>query len=153
MSDIGPDAVNQTAPEKTPSPDYLHPSGRVMLPGFDCLSVAKDIIALADADELEVLDAAIRTRRWELGKLPPDDRPVEGIEHPQESAAVSEILERRSYEDGELVLEKRAYVRKDGSQKWRGPYWYYRFRQGGRQRAIYLGKTDEPEAKLAEKRA
>jgi hypothetical protein len=33
----------------------------------------------------------------------------------------------------------------------RGPYWYFHYRDGGRQRTLYLGKTDNPEAKVDEK--
>jgi hypothetical protein len=31
----------------------------------------------------------------------------------------------------------------------RGPYWYFHYREGGRQRTRYVGKTDEPEAALS----
>jgi hypothetical protein len=30
------------------------------------------------------------------------------------------------------------------------PYWYFHFREGGKQRTKYLGKTDDPEAKVDE---
>ena len=29
---------------------------------------------------------------------------------------------------------------KDGSMKEHGPYWYFRYHEGGRQRTLYLGK-------------
>ena len=32
----------------------------------------------------------------------------------------------------------------------RGPYWYFHYRQGGRQRTLYIGKTENPEAKVDE---
>ena len=48
-------------------------------------------------------------------------------------------------------METRTYWRKDGSVSERGPYWYFHYREGGRQRTVYVGKTDEPEDKLVEK--
>jgi hypothetical protein len=51
-----------------------------------------------------------------------------------------------------LQLEGRAYRRrKDGEVTERGPYWYFHYREGGRQRTLYIGKTDNPEAKVDEK--
>jgi hypothetical protein len=48
-------------------------------------------------------------------------------------------------------LEGRTYRRKkDGQLKQRGPYWYFHYREGGRQRTLYLGKTDNPERKVDE---
>ena len=47
----------------------------------------------------------------------------------------------------------RTYTRRDGGRSERGPYWYFRFHEGGRQKKLYLGRTDDPEAVLAEKRA
>ena len=35
----------------------------------------------------------------------------------------------------------------------RGPYWYFRYHEGGRQRKLYLGITDDPEGSLEEKLA
>jgi len=50
-----------------------------------------------------------------------------------------------------LQLEGRAYRRKkDGELTETGPYWYFHYREGGRQRTLYLGKTDNPEAKVDE---
>ena len=49
--------------------------------------------------------------------------------------------------------EIRRYVRKDGSVKEHGPYWYFRYHEGGKQRTLYLGKTDNPEGVLQQKRA
>jgi hypothetical protein len=63
----------------------------------------------------------------------------------------SPVLERRDYRNGVLQLEGRAYQRKkDGGLTERGPYWYFHYREGGRQRTLYLGKTDNPEAKVDE---
>jgi hypothetical protein len=58
----------------------------------------------------------------------------------------SSVLERRDYRNGVLQLEGRAYRRKDGELTERGPYWYFHYREGGKQRTLYIGKTDNPEA-------
>jgi hypothetical protein len=63
---------------------------------------------------------------------------------------VSTVVERRNYRNGILQLERRAYRRKDGGLTERGPYWYFHFREGGSQRTKYLGKTDNPDAKVDE---
>jgi hypothetical protein len=34
----------------------------------------------------------------------------------------------------------------------RGPYWYFLYHEDGEQRKTYLGKADDPEGKLSEKR-
>src|ERR671914_603531 len=63
----------------------------------------------------------------------------------------STVLERRDYRNGVLQLEGRAYRRKkDGQLTERGPYWYFHYREGGKQRTLYIGKTDNPEAKVDE---
>ena len=63
----------------------------------------------------------------------------------------STVLERREYRNGLLQLEGRAYRRKkDGELTERGPYWYFHYREGGRQRTLYIGKTDNPEARVNE---
>ena len=64
----------------------------------------------------------------------------------------SDVLEGRPHADGWLQLERRWYVGKDGHRTLRGPYWYFRYHEDGKQKKIYLGKTDTPESKLAEKR-
>ncbi len=64
----------------------------------------------------------------------------------------STVLERRDYRNGVLQLEGRAYQRKkDGELTQRGPYWYFHYREGGRQRTLYVGKTDNPEDVVDEK--
>jgi hypothetical protein len=65
----------------------------------------------------------------------------------------SEVVEYRPYEDGMLQAEVRIYTRRDGGRSERGPYWYFRFHEGGKQKKLYLGRTDDPEAVLAEKRS
>ncbi len=72
----------------------------------------------------------------------------EGIAPP-----VTEVLEYRPHEDGYLQLELRRYIRRDGSTRERGPYWYFQFHEGGKRRKLYLGKTSDPESVLAAKRS
>jgi hypothetical protein len=67
--------------------------------------------------------------------------------------SLTEVLEYRPHEDGYLQLELRRYVRRDGSARERGPYWYFQFHQGGKRKKLYLGKTSDPESILAVKRA
>jgi hypothetical protein len=73
----------------------------------------------------------------------------------QEGAAppVTEVLEYRPHEDGYLQLELRRYIRRDGSARERGPYWYFQFHEGGKRKKLYLGKTSDPESTLATKRS
>jgi hypothetical protein len=88
-------------------------------------------IAQMDQQELDRLQTALDDRRGERRK-----------KH-------SPVLERCEYRNGLLQLEGRAYQRKkDGQLKQRGPYWYFHYREGGRQRTLYVGKTDNPEAKV-----
>ena len=91
-------------------------------------------IAEMDEQELDRLQAAMDRRRGELKKKQ------------------SPVIERRNYLNGLLQLEGRAYRRKkDGELAERGPYWYFHYREGGKQRTLYLGKTDNPEAVVDEK--
>jgi hypothetical protein len=83
------------------------------------------------ADELDRIQETIDRRRRQLGNKP-----------------VSTVVERRDYRNGILQLERRAYRRKDGELTERGPYWYFHYREGGRQRTMYLGKTNSPEQKV-----
>jgi hypothetical protein len=93
----------------------------------------RDDIAQMDNRELDRLQAAIDHRREFLKKKQ------------------STITERREHRNGVLQLEGRAYRRKkDGKLTERGPYWYFHYREGGRQRTLYIGKTDNPEAKVDE---
>jgi len=66
---------------------------------------------------------------------------------------VTEVLEYRAHEDGYLQLELRRYIRRDGSVRERGPYWYFQFHEGGKRKKLYLGKTNDPESTLAAKRS
>ena len=86
-----------------------------------------------NAEQLDQLQQAIDRRRQQLGDGP-----------------LSSVVERRDYQNGVLQLEKRAYRRKDGGLTERGPYWYFHFREGGRQKTMYVGQTDDPEARVEE---
>lgn len=96
-----------------------------------------------DRGELERLQEALRRRRRDLGEEGPEG---------DERTPVSDVKEYRPHADGYLQFEVRRYRRKDGSLKEHGPYWYFRYHEGGRQRTLYLGKTDDPESVLARKR-
>jgi hypothetical protein len=91
------------------------------------------LVERLNAEQLDQLQQAINRRRQQIG-----DRPV------------STVVERRDYQNGVLQLEKRAYRRKDGGLTERGPYWYFHFREGGRQKTMYVGQTDNPEARVDE---
>ena len=92
-----------------------------------------DHITQMDVRELDRLQAAIDRRRSVLRK------------------SQSTVLERRDYRNGVLQLEGRAYRRKkDDELTESGPYWYFHYREGGKQRTLYIGKTDNPEAKVNE---
>ena len=86
-----------------------------------------------DADQLDRLQAAIDRRRRELSGEEVVVVPTAGPS--------STIIERRAYGSGVLQLEKRGES---------GPYWYFHHRKGGKQKTVYLGKTDDPEIKLAQ---
>jgi hypothetical protein len=87
----------------------------------------------ANAEQLDQLQQAINRRRQQMADGP-----------------LSTVVERRDYQNGVLQLERRAYRRKDGQLKQRGPYWYFHFREGGRQKTMYVGQTDNPEARVDE---
>ncbi len=74
------------------------------------------------------------------------DRVRAAVEAMRRHSETSTVLERRSYRHGLLQLEIRTYTRKDGTEARRGPYWYFHYRDGGKQKTLYLGKTDEPKA-------
>ena len=73
--------------------------------------------------------------------------------HEGAAPPLTEVLEYRPHEDGYLQLELRRYVRRDGSARERGPYWYFQFHEDGKRRKLYLGKTSDPESALAAKRS
>jgi hypothetical protein len=88
-------------------------------------------IQTMDARELDQLQSAVDRRRRELA----------GVEVAPPAAPSSTIIERRTYGSGVLQLEMRG-----GS----GPYWYFHHRKDGKQKTVYIGKTEEPEIKLAQ---
>jgi len=101
-----------------------------------------EIVGRMDRERLGRLDEAVRRRREELdGSVGEEVRPP-----------VSEVLQYRPHADGYLQHEVRRYRRKDGSTKEHGPYWYFRYHEGGRQKTLYLGKTENPEGALARER-
>jgi hypothetical protein len=69
------------------------------------------------------------------------------------SLPLTEVLEYRPHEAGYLQLELRCYIRRDGSARERGPYWYFQIHEGGKRKKLYLGETSDPESTLAAKRA
>lgn len=90
-----------------------------------------------DRAELERLREALGRRLREIGA----ERPVSGVR------------EYRPHADGTLQAEVRRYYRKDGSVKEQGPYWCFRYHEDGKQKKLYLGRTEDPEGELARKRA
>ena len=74
-------------------------------------------VAGMDPGELALLAAAVDRRRAEF--------------------ATSRVSERRPYGGGILQLEVRRNPR-TGTE--RGPYWYFKYREAGRQRTEYVGK-------------
>jgi len=73
--------------------------------------------------------------------------------HERTAPPLTEVLEYRPYEDGYLQLELRRYIRRDGSSRERGPYWYFQYHEGGKRRKLYLGKTSDPQSTLVAKRS
>ena len=97
-------------------------------------------------DEVDRLISAVE--RLDAGEL---RRLQEAVDRRRGALKQSTVLERRDYRNGVLQLEGRAYRRKkDGQLTERGPYWYFHYREGGKQRTLYVGKTDNPEAKVNE---
>ena len=83
-----------------------------------------DIIVDMNDRELDRLQDAIDRRRGQLKKK------------------LSTVIERREHRNGVLQLEGRAYQRKkDGGLTERGPYWYFHYREGGRQRTSMLARS------------
>ena len=106
----------------------------------DVEAVISDLREL-DRGDLERVEAELKRRLREIERDGEAGRPP-----------VSGVLRYKAHEDGYLQAETRTYIRKDGSTVERGPYWYFRFHENGRQKKIYLGKTDDPEGELAKRR-
>lgn len=107
------------------------------------MDVKTVIVGLKEFDRAELarVEAALHRRQRELDGEGLGGKPF------------SDVLEYRPHADGYLQYEVRRYRRKDASMKEHGPYWYFRYHEGGKQRTLYLGKTDYPEGTLAAKRA
>jgi len=78
------------------------------------------------------------------------ERVREAADHRRALLKQSSVVQRRNHGSGILQLEYRANPK---TAKRRGPYWYFYWREGGQQRSLYLGKTDDPEVALAAKLA
>ena len=105
------------------------------------LDIFIDYLSEMDEWELDRLQDAIDRRRGSFKKKKKNNKEKQ-----------STVLERREHRNGLLQLEGRAYRRKkDGELTERGPYWYFHYREGGKQRTLYVGKTDNPEAVVDEK--
>jgi hypothetical protein len=100
----------------------------------DTLSTADfvDRVDTMSAGDLDRLQDAIDRRRRRLA----GEEVVLAAAGPS-----STVIERRAYGSGVLQLEKRGES---------GPYWYFHHRKDGKQKSVYLGKTDAPEIKLAQ---
>jgi hypothetical protein len=104
-----------------------------MIPVTDTVSTAMlaERVNTMDAQELDRMQAAIDLRRRDLA----------GEEAAPPAGPSSTVIERRAYGSGVLQLERRGES---------GPYWYFHHRKDGKQKTVYIGKTDEPEIKLAQ---
>jgi len=98
----------------------------------------------ASRDELTALRSRIFS---ELARRDVEGEPSEAITGPM-------VVESRPHADGLLLLEKRVFTPKTGGPpKVRGPYWTFRYQDAGKRRSLYIGKTDDPESVLEEKRS
>jgi len=70
--------------------------------------------------------------------------------HEDEEASKHTVADRRPYRNGYLTQE---YRRNKKTGTLTGPYWQYRGVEDGKQINLYLGKTEDPEAKAEEKLA
>jgi hypothetical protein len=102
--------------------------------------------------QLGRLEDEIRRERWRRASSASGGEDAPRVQEGTTSP-LTEVLEYRPYEDGYLQLELRRYVRRDGSARERGPYWYFQFHEGGKRKKLYLGKSSDPESTLATKRA
>jgi hypothetical protein len=121
--------------------DVHHGGSRWLLGLFDA-------VAGGLADRSELLRRERQRRAFSAGEGRDASRDKEGAASP-----VTEVLEYRPHEDGYLQLELSRYIRRDGSARERGPYWYFQFHEGGKRKKLYLGKTSDPEGTLAGKRS
>ncbi len=101
-------------------------------------------------EEITLLEAALHRERQRRASATGEAQDSPEGENP--APLVTEVLEYRPHEDGYLQLELRRYIRRDGSTRERGPYWYFQFHEVGKRKKLYLGKTDDPEGALAARR-
>ncbi len=80
----------------------------------------------------------------DLGRL------AEAVDRRRAELATSRVSERRPYGSGVLQLEVRRNSR-TGTE--RGPYWYFKYREAGRQRTEYVGKDLQAWMERRERRA
>jgi hypothetical protein len=109
----------------------MHKPGRKSMTDMLTTDALIERVEEMDAEELDRLQAAIDRRRGQLG----------GDEVLPSAGPSSTVVERRGYGSGVLQLEKRGES---------GPYWYFHHRKDGKQKTVYLGKTEAPEIKLAQ---
>ncbi len=100
-----------------------------------------------DVEEIISAIRRLEPEELKLVKAEVDRRVRDARKRPGQTQSI--ILEYRPYQDGQFTLEERVY-KKTG--RTRGPYWYFHFHEDGKQRKIYLGKTDDPEGTLEHKR-
>jgi hypothetical protein len=109
----------------------MHKTGREPMTDVMTMAALIERVDTMDAEDLDRLQAAIERRRGQLA----------GDEVVPTAGPSSTVVERRAYGSGVLQLEKRGES---------GPYWYFHHRKDGKQKSVYLGKTDAPEIKLAQ---
>jgi hypothetical protein len=109
----------------------MHKPGRNSMTDMLSTTALIERVDAMDAGELDRLQATIERRRGLLA----------GDEVLPTAGPSSTVVERRAYGSGVLQLEKRGES---------GPYWYFHHRRAGKQKTVYLGKTDAPEIKLAQ---
>jgi hypothetical protein len=77
------------------------------------------------------------------------ERVCEAVERRREQLVKqSSVVERWNRGRGIVHLEYRANPK---TETRRGPYWYFYWREEGKQHSLYVGKTDDLEALLEEK--
>ena len=89
-----------------------------------------------------ILEAISGMSRPELARI------KEAVDSRREQLAQSTVVERRNCGSGILQLEYRTNPKTGTTRR---PYWYFHYREGDRQRTLYVGKTDDPEGALVEK--
>jgi hypothetical protein len=132
-----PDALMRSSPE----PIAFTPSVKSVKKGVQishwidytmCMHIQNVLAAIEQlsAKELHRIEEAKAQRRRKTGADP-----------------VSTVEERRSYRNGILQLERRAYRRKDGGLTTRGPYWYFHYREGVSRRPFTSARRTTPKAR------